>query len=71
MTDNRVRSPQFNARHTKHGHSAHSKRIGHTLSREISRDDDYDIDLSEYNDRNGTEVNDTKSSLGRYGSDLS
>lgn len=74
LTDVHGHSSHLGGRHNKTGggHNSHRKNGMYSLSRELSREDDYGIDLSEHDheERNGVGVNDSRSSLGGYGSDL-
>lgn len=70
LTELRGQSPHLKLRHHKPSQNGHSKYTEHTLSREVSCDDEYGIDLGDFDDQDDGGLNDSKSSLGGYGTDL-
>lgn len=70
--DIRGNSPNVGGRRSKiNANNTVHRGYGEPLSRESTREDDYNVDLSDYDGRNDVEVNGSKSSLGGYGSELS
>lgn len=70
LTELRGQSPYLKPLHHKPNQNGHSKYTEHTFSREVSRDDEYGIDLDDFDGQDDGGLNDSKSSLGGYGTDL-